>query len=227
MLNLPNVLTVTRLLLVPLCLLFLFQGDGHDAGWRWLAFLVFAVAAITDRYDGHIARKRGLVTTFGKVADPIADKALTGSVLISLSILGDVPAWVTVVILVREIGITLLRFALLRRQVIPASNGGKLKTLIQIFAIGLYLMPLPGLPRLVPDRHDGRRGRPDGRHRRRLPDQGGPDHGRRRAVDHHSGVTDPLLAACGLDAGRGRPSRRRSPRRRSDGGHRGIAHRRD
>lgn len=144
LLNLPNVLTVSRLLLVPLCLLFLFQNGGHDAGWRWLAFLVFAVAAITDRYDGHIARKRGLVTTFGKVADPIADKALTGSALIALSILGDVPVWITVVILIREIGITVLRFALLRRHVIPASNGGKLKTLIQIFAIGLYLMPLPG-----------------------------------------------------------------------------------
>ena len=142
-LNLPNVLTVSRLLLVPLFLLFLFTGGGHDAGWRWLAFLVFAVAAITDRYDGHIARKRGLVTTFGKVADPIADKALTGSALIALSVLGDVPVWVTVVILVREIGITILRFALLRRHVMPASNGGKLKTLIQIFAIGLYLMPLP------------------------------------------------------------------------------------
>lgn len=144
LLNLPNVLTVSRLLLVPLCLVFLFQNDGHDAGWRWLSFLVFAVAAITDRYDGHIARKRGLVTTFGKVADPIADKALTGSALIALSILGDVAVWITVVILIREIGITVLRFALLRRHVIPASNGGKLKTLIQIFAIGLYLMPLPG-----------------------------------------------------------------------------------
>ncbi len=142
-LNLPNVLTVSRLLLVPLFLLFLFTEGGHDAGWRWLAFLVFAVAAITDRYDGHIARKRGLVTTFGKVADPIADKALTGSALIALSVLGDVPVWVTVVILVREIGITVLRFALLRQHVMPASNGGKLKTLIQIFAIGLYLMPLP------------------------------------------------------------------------------------
>jgi CDP-diacylglycerol--glycerol-3-phosphate 3-phosphatidyltransferase len=144
-LNLPNVLTVSRLLLVPLLLLFLFHNGGHDPTWRWLAFLVFAVAAITDRYDGHIARKRGLVTTFGKVADPIADKALTGSALIALSILGDVPVWVTVVILVREIGITVLRFALLRRHVIPASNGGKLKTLIQIFAIGLYLMPLPAV----------------------------------------------------------------------------------
>lgn len=144
LLNLPNVLTVTRLLLVPLFLLFLFQEDGHHAGWRWLAFLVFAVAAITDRYDGHIARKRGLVTTFGKVADPIADKALTGSALIALSILGDVPTWITVIILVRELGITLLRFALLRYEVIPASAGGKLKTLIQVFAIGLYIMPLPG-----------------------------------------------------------------------------------
>lgn len=144
LLNLPNVLTVTRLLLVPLLLVFLFQGGGHDAGWRWLAFLVFAVAAITDRYDGHIARKRGLVTTFGKVADPIADKALTGSALISLSILGDVATWITVVILVRELGITVLRILMLRYEVMPASAGGKLKTLIQVFAIGLYIMPLPG-----------------------------------------------------------------------------------
>lgn len=141
--NLPNILTVSRLFLVPLFLLFLFQDSGHDAGWRWLAFGVFAVAAITDRYDGHIARKRGLVTNFGKVADPIADKALTGSALIALSLLNDLPWWVTVVILVREFGITLLRLALLRYEVIPASAGGKLKTIVQIFAIGFYLMPLP------------------------------------------------------------------------------------
>jgi CDP-diacylglycerol--glycerol-3-phosphate 3-phosphatidyltransferase len=141
--NLPNALTVTRLLLVPLFLLFLFQQDGQDAGWRWLAFGVFAVAAITDRYDGHIARKHGLVTNFGKVADPIADKALIGSALIGLSILHDLAWWVTVVILVREVGITLLRLALLRYEVIPASAGGKLKTLVQVFAIGFYLMPLP------------------------------------------------------------------------------------
>ncbi len=141
--NLPNALTVTRLLLVPLFLLFLFQKDGTDTGWRWLAFGVFAVAAITDRYDGHLARKHGLVTDFGKVADPIADKALTGSALIGLSMLHFLPWWVTVVILVRELGITVLRLALLRYQVIPASNGGKLKTLVQVFAIGFYLMPLP------------------------------------------------------------------------------------
>ena len=141
--NLPNALTVARLLLVPFFLVLLFQEDGHQTNWRWLAFGVFAIAAITDRYDGHIARKRGLVTNFGKVADPIADKALTGSALVGLSLLGDLWMWVTVVILVRELGITVLRLALLRYQVIPASAGGKLKTLVQIFAIGFYLMPLP------------------------------------------------------------------------------------
>lgn len=142
-LNLPNILTVTRLCLVPLFLLFLFHDSGHETSWRWLAFAVFAVAAITDRYDGHIARKRGLVTNFGKVADPIADKALTGSALIALSILNDLWWWVTVVILVRELGITVLRLAMLSYEVMPASAGGKLKTLVQVFAIGFYLMPLP------------------------------------------------------------------------------------
>ncbi len=142
-LNLPNILTVTRLCLVPLFLLFLFHDSGHETSWRWLAFAVFAVAAITDRYDGHIARKRGLVTNFGKVADPIADKALTGGALIGLSLLNDVPWWVTVVILVREFGITLLRVLMLRYEVMPASTGGKVKTLVQIFAIGFYVMPLP------------------------------------------------------------------------------------
>jgi CDP-diacylglycerol--glycerol-3-phosphate 3-phosphatidyltransferase len=141
--NLPNVLTVTRLVLVPLFLFCLFAEDGTDTTWRLVASGVFAVAALTDRYDGRIARKRGLVTNFGKVADPIADKALTGAALIGLSILGQLPWWVTVVILVREIGITLLRLAILKYQVVPASQGGKLKTLVQMIAIGLYLLPLP------------------------------------------------------------------------------------
>jgi CDP-diacylglycerol--glycerol-3-phosphate 3-phosphatidyltransferase len=141
--NVPNALTLVRLLLVPLFLLFLFQESGDDPVYRLIASGVFAVAAITDRYDGHLARKHGLVTDFGKVADPIADKALTGGALIGLSLISELPWWVTVVILVREIGITLLRLALLRYQVIPASSGGKLKTLVQIVAIGLYLLPLP------------------------------------------------------------------------------------
>lgn len=141
--NLPNALTVLRLILVPVFLLALFAGGGHQTSFRWLAWAIFAVAAITDRFDGHIARKRGQVTDFGKIADPMADKALTGSALIGLSMLGDLYWWVTIVILVREIGITLLRFAVLRYGVIAASPGGKAKTLIQILAIGLYILPLP------------------------------------------------------------------------------------
>ena len=141
--NLPNALTVLRLILVPVFLLCLFNLGGHNDGWRWVAGAVFAVAAITDRYDGRIARKRGQVTDFGKIADPIADKALTGSALIGLSLLGDLPWWITVVIMVREIGITLLRIAVLRYGVIAASPGGKAKTLVQVLAIGLYVLPLP------------------------------------------------------------------------------------
>ena len=142
--NLPNALTVLRLILVPVFLLTLFAQGGHDPTWRWIAFVIFALAALTDRYDGHIARKRGQITDFGKIADPIADKALTGSALVALSMLGDLAWWITLVILVREIGVTLLRFAVIRYGVIAASPGGKAKTLLQIFAIGLYLMPLPG-----------------------------------------------------------------------------------
>lgn len=141
--NLPNALTVMRLILVPVFLFALFAGGGHQTSFRWLAWAIFAAAAITDRFDGHIARKRGQVTDFGKIADPMADKALTGSALIGLSMLGDLAWWWTIVILVREIGITLLRFAVLRYGVISASPGGKAKTLVQILAIGLYVLPLP------------------------------------------------------------------------------------
>ena len=141
--NLPNALTVLRLVLVPVFLFALFAGGGHQASFRWLAWAIFAIAAITDRFDGHIARKRGQVTDFGKIADPMADKALTGSALVGLSMLGDLTWWVTVVILIREIGITLLRFVVLRYGVIAASPGGKVKTLVQIIAIGLYILPLP------------------------------------------------------------------------------------
>lgn len=143
LMNLPNALTVLRLILVPVFLLSLFNLGGHNNAWRWIAFGVFAVAAITDRYDGRIARSRGQVTDFGKIADPIADKALTGSALVGLSMLGDLPWWMTLVILFREIGITLLRFAIIKYGVIAASPGGKLKTLIQVVAIGLYVMPFP------------------------------------------------------------------------------------
>jgi CDP-diacylglycerol---glycerol-3-phosphate 3-phosphatidyltransferase len=142
--NIANVLTGVRLVLVPVFLILLFVGDGHETFWRIAAFVVFAIAVITDRFDGALARSYGMVTEFGKLADPIADKALIGAALIGLSMLGDLPWWVTAVIMVREIGITVLRFAVLRRGVIPASRGGKLKTLVQAVAIGLFVLPLSG-----------------------------------------------------------------------------------
>jgi CDP-diacylglycerol--glycerol-3-phosphate 3-phosphatidyltransferase len=144
-LNIANVLTVIRLLLVPVFVWALVARNGQDVDWRLGAFAVFALAAITDRFDGELARRWGLVTAFGTIADPIADKALIGSALIGLSGLGLLPWWVTVVILGREIGITLLRFAVLRHGIIPASRGGKAKTLVQTIAIGLYVLPLPEL----------------------------------------------------------------------------------
>ena len=104
--NLPNALTVLRLAVVPVFAVLLLQDSGHDDAGRYWATLAFGLAIITDRYDGMIARRTGQVTEFGKLADPIADKALTGTALIGLSILGLLPWWVTVVILVREVGVT-------------------------------------------------------------------------------------------------------------------------
>jgi CDP-diacylglycerol--glycerol-3-phosphate 3-phosphatidyltransferase len=142
--NLANALTLLRLLLVPVFLVVMFAEDGHSEGWRWLAWTVFAIAAFTDTMDGRIARRRGLVTDFGKIADPIADKALSGAALISLSILGDLPWAVTVVVLSREIGVTLLRFWVIRHGVIPASRGGKVKTMLLGFGTGFYILPFTG-----------------------------------------------------------------------------------
>jgi CDP-diacylglycerol---glycerol-3-phosphate 3-phosphatidyltransferase len=143
--NIANILTVTRLVLVPVFLFALFADGGVSDGWRMVAFLVFAVGSITDFIDGHLARKYGLVTDFGKVVDPIADKALTGAALVGLSALGELPWWVTLTIAGREILVTLLRFWVIRYGVIAASYGGKVKTFAQIIAIGLYLLPLPAV----------------------------------------------------------------------------------
>jgi len=143
-LNIANVLTVLRILLVPVFIVVLFTEGGHQSSWRIAAFGVFALAIATDRYDGVLARRYGLVTPFGQLADPIADKALIGAALVSLSVLGDLPWWVTAVILVREIGITVLRLSVLRSGVIPANRGGKLKTMVQSLAIAGYLLPLTG-----------------------------------------------------------------------------------
>lgn len=139
--NIANALTVFRLILVPVFVVVLFARGGHVDHWRVIACIVYALACITDTIDGDLARKHNLVTEFGKAADPIADKALVGAALIGLSVLGDLPWWVTAVVLVREVGVTLLRFWVIRHGVIPASRGGKVKTLLQNVAIGLFVLP--------------------------------------------------------------------------------------
>ena len=135
-LNIPNSLTALRLLAVPI-LIWLLALDTRDA--RAWATVVFLLAAFTDLLDGAIARKRGEITSFGKLADPIADKALIGTALIGLSIMNDLAWWITIVILVRELGVTFLRMWVLKYGVIPASRGGKAKTMAQIIAISMYL----------------------------------------------------------------------------------------
>jgi CDP-diacylglycerol--glycerol-3-phosphate 3-phosphatidyltransferase len=143
--NIANALTVARLVLVPVFLVLLLRDGGDSDRWRVGAFLTFAIASVTDRVDGQIARRRGLVTDFGKIADPIADKMLIGAALVGLSVLDQLPWWITVVVLVREVGVTLLRFFVIRHGVMPASRGGKLKTLMQAVAIGLLVLPLQGV----------------------------------------------------------------------------------
>ena len=140
--NLPNIITVVRILLAPLFIWMLLADNGADGPLRWWAAALFIVAIATDGLDGAIARRYNLVTDLGKLLDPIADKILTGGALVALSILGELWWWVTIVILVREIGITVFRFAMLSDHVIPASRGGKLKTILQSVAISLYLVPL-------------------------------------------------------------------------------------
>ncbi|MFB7947630.1 CDP-diacylglycerol--glycerol-3-phosphate 3-phosphatidyltransferase [Kitasatospora phosalacinea] len=142
--NIANVLTMFRLLLVPVFAALLFADGGHDPKWRAFAWAAFAVAMITDVFDGALARRKGLVTDFGRIADPIADKAIMGTGLVGLSLLGDLPWWITAVILARELGITLMRFWVIRYAVIPASRGGKLKTLAQGTAVGMYVLVLTG-----------------------------------------------------------------------------------
>lgn len=142
-LNVPNALTIFRLILVVPFVVLLF-GMGHSATSRVVATVIFVVASATDFLDGAIARRRNLVTNFGKIVDPIADKALTGAALIGLSVLGELPWLITVVILGREAIVTLMRFWVIRDGVIAASRGGKAKTVSQLLAILLYLLPITG-----------------------------------------------------------------------------------
>ena len=140
--NLANIITVVRILLAPVIVVLLVLDDGNDGWFRLAAAVLFIVAIATDGVDGMLARRRNLVTNLGILLDPIADKLLTGAALVMLAILAELPWWVVIVILVREWGITLFRFLMLRDRVIPASRGGKLKTVMQSVAISFALVPL-------------------------------------------------------------------------------------
>ncbi|UZD61190.1 CDP-diacylglycerol--glycerol-3-phosphate 3-phosphatidyltransferase [Brevibacterium sp. JSBI002] len=141
--NIPNALTVLRILMVPLFLVLLLADSGNDVTLRWWALIVFLLAMFTDFVDGYLARRNNLITNFGKIADPIADKSLMAAALIGLAIIVELPWWVPVIILVREFGITVLRFFMIRIAVMPASRGGKIKTVLQTAAIGLFLLVFP------------------------------------------------------------------------------------
>jgi CDP-diacylglycerol---glycerol-3-phosphate 3-phosphatidyltransferase len=143
LINIPNALTCLRLILVPIFGYLLLAAPQTTTN-QWISATVFLVAALTDFMDGLWARRYGLITNFGKIADPIADKALIGTALVGLSLIGEVAWWVTVVILVREVAVTLLRFRVIKRGVLPASRGGKVKTVSQIVAIVAYLIPMGG-----------------------------------------------------------------------------------
>ena len=142
--NLPNSITVGRILLAPIFVLVLLSFPEPAAHERWIVVTLFVLASATDGVDGALARRRNQVTNLGKILDPIADKVLIGGALVALSALGQVPWWVTAIILVREIGITVFRFAVIRDRVIAASGGGKFKTIMQSVAVGFYLSPLAG-----------------------------------------------------------------------------------
>ena len=140
--NIANIITVARILLAPVFIWLLLADGGRLGPIRYVAAALFVFAIVTDSVDGFLARRQNLVTDFGKIVDPIADKILTGGALVALSILGELWWWVTIVILVREFGITVFRFAVISRRVIPAVASGKLKTVLQAVAISLFLFPL-------------------------------------------------------------------------------------
>ena len=149
-LNLPNALTIFRILALPFCAYALFKNGGDDDSWRIIAFTLFFIVGLSDILDGKIARSRNQITEFGKLLDPIADKAMLATASIGASLLGMLSWWVTAIFLIREIAVTILRFAVIKNGVIPASKGAKLKTFFQNFSVGFYILPLPSylyLPR--------------------------------------------------------------------------------
>ncbi len=141
--NLPNVLTTARILMVPVFGWALLHDGGDSITWRLIAFAIFVAAMITDKIDGDIARKRNLITDFGKIADPIADKAITGMAFIGLSAVGDIWWWVTIIVLLREWSVTALRLSILKDIVVPAAQSGKIKTVLQSVALSGLCLPFP------------------------------------------------------------------------------------
>ncbi|RLV48922.1 CDP-diacylglycerol--glycerol-3-phosphate 3-phosphatidyltransferase [Nocardioides mangrovicus] len=139
--NVPNALTTLRIVMVPFFGWALLVHDGHSTGWRWVAWVLFGLAMITDKIDGDLARKHDLITDFGKIADPIADKALTGMAFIGLSIIGALWWWVTIIVLVREWAVTFARLSIAKHVVIPAKQSGKYKTFLQAIALGGFVGP--------------------------------------------------------------------------------------
>ena len=140
--NVANALTTLRILLVPFFGWALLTDGGDSILWRCVAFGIFSVAMITDKIDGDLARKHNLITNFGKIADPMADKAITGMAFLGLSIIGELWWWVTVIILVREWSVTIMRLSVAKHVVIAAKLGGKVKTVLQTFALAALVLPL-------------------------------------------------------------------------------------
>jgi len=139
--NVPNALTTLRIVMVPFFGWALLHDGGDDNAWRWLAYGLFVVAMITDKIDGDLARKHNLITNFGKIADPIADKAITGMAFVGLSIIYPVLWWVTVPVLIREWGVTIARLSIAKQVVMPANQSGKVKTMAQALALGGLVAP--------------------------------------------------------------------------------------
>ena len=140
--NVPNALTTLRIVMVPFFGWALLVDDGESLLWRGVAFLIFVAAMITDKVDGDIARKHNLVTDFGKIADPIADKAITGMAFIGLSLVGELWWWVTILVLLREWSVTIMRLTIAKHVVIAANAAGKVKTVLQTIALGGLILPL-------------------------------------------------------------------------------------
>ena len=143
--NVPNALTALRIAMVPVFGWALLHDGGDSQAWRWLAYGLFVVAMVTDKIDGDIARKHNLVTNFGKIADPIADKAITGMAFIGLSVIGELWWWVTILVLVREWSVTFARLSIARQVVMAARQSGKLKTMAQALALGGFVAPFKDL----------------------------------------------------------------------------------